>query len=233
MAATTPDEGDTDISGILKLIEESNKEGQALSTTSLAFINERRNMANYTIPRLNPRYGNKRGDWMIEEPSVTKPPVRRPVPPTRAPQKPRVTKSEIVLPPAKIKPVRKKIIRRPESTPEAKAQAIPPEKFKNRAKPVTTPAEPKGPRPSAVSGPPPQSREPGKTPSTSVATKGPPANTPATSHASVVVSTSLQGVLRQIAAREAATRTSADERTPIQLRIVPSRPPMPKPTPAL
>ncbi|KAK0070852.1 hypothetical protein PV325_013981, partial [Microctonus aethiopoides] len=93
MAEKTTNETDPDISGILRLIEESDKEGEKLLTSSLAFINSRRPLTTYTIPRLNPRYGKKRGDWMMEEPAVTKPTACRtaPSPGKQSSKKPRVT----------------------------------------------------------------------------------------------------------------------------------------------
>ncbi|KAK0160262.1 hypothetical protein PV328_007690 [Microctonus aethiopoides] len=210
MAEKTTNETDPDISGILRLIEESDKEGEKLLTSSLAFINSRRPLTTYTIPRLNPHYGKKRGDWMMEEPAVTKPTACRTAP----------------------SPVRKKPVRHPESTPEARARAVPPGQFKaikhNRpmkAPPQKQRTEPKPPipvKPSpslAITKPEPTASQP-----TALTTLEPGT----VAHAAVIASAAFQGVMRKIAAlRKENTPGKAPK--PINIRLLPARPAMPKP----
>ncbi|KAK0074413.1 hypothetical protein PV326_012472, partial [Microctonus aethiopoides] len=123
MEATSNDE--IDIQAFLKGIDERNMEADNVLASRLSFVKEQGNVSNYTIPRLNPRYGRKRGDWMMESQSSTPPPIRRVK--QSAPKPAGSAKPKIVAALPVPKPVRVRVrsTTKPESTPQAKAMAMP------------------------------------------------------------------------------------------------------------
>ncbi|KAK0160272.1 hypothetical protein PV328_007700 [Microctonus aethiopoides] len=228
MEATSSDE--IDIQALLKGIDERNMEADNVLASGLSFVREQGDVSNYTIPRLNPRYGRKRGDWMMESQSNPPPPARRGkqvIPRPRIVPKPKVVASQPIKRPVNIKT---RPCTRPESTPQAKAMAVaikrtePAPRVKRPA--VACPSAPpntsinqvlpKIPLPTITT------QASSSKPSSTRTIPGP--------HVATVVSQALQGAMKKIAAVEAMRAAAKGKnptatREPIRIKVVPSRPP--------
>ncbi|KAK0071690.1 hypothetical protein PV325_012500, partial [Microctonus aethiopoides] len=215
MEATSSDE--IDIQALLKGIDERNMEADNVLASRLSFVREQWDVSNYTIPRLNPRYGRKRGDWMMESQSNPPPPARRGkqvIPRPRIVPKPKVVASQPIKRPVNIKT---RPCTRPESTPQAKAMAVaikrtdPAPRVKRPA--VACPSAP--PNTSIRRAPPATTACPSAPPNTSIR-RAPPATTACPS---APPNTSISQVLPKIPLPTITTQASSSK--PSSTRTIP------------